>query len=165
MTTVTSSPTKSTSSIIERSGPQPLSVVIAFGSNLGPRRYQLLRALTEVGKVVRLVCVSEIVESDAIDAPPGAPPFLNMVAVASSTLPKAELMAHLLRIERALGRVRGVRNASRTIDLDLILCSAERQRSAKLTVPHPRAHRRSFVMEPLRQCSPALASAVLRAAS
>ena len=164
MTTVTSFPTKSTSTITEREG-QPHSVVIAFGSNLGPRRYNILRALSEVGKVVRLVCVSEIAESAAVDAPAGSPPFLNMIATASSTLPAEDLMEHLLRIERELGRVRSVKNAARTIDLDLILCSAERARTTTLALPHPRAHRRAFVMEPLRACSPALADAVLRAAS
>ena len=140
-------------------------MVIAFGSNLGPRRYNLLRAAREVGRVVRLVCVSDIMESDAVGAPPGSPPFLNMIATASSTLEPAELMEHLLRIERELGRVRGVKNAARTIDLDLILCSAERERTKALTLPHPRAHDRAFVMEPLRACSPALAEAVLRAVS
>lgn len=139
--------------------------MIAFGSNLGPRRYNLLRALREVGKVVRLVCVSEIIESAAVDAPPGSPPFLNMIATASSTLAATELMKQLLRIERELGRVRGVRNAPRTIDLDLILCSAERTWTTALALPHPRAHRRAFVMDPLRTCSPALADALLRAAS
>jgi 2-amino-4-hydroxy-6-hydroxymethyldihydropteridine diphosphokinase len=140
-------------------------VVIAFGSNLGPRRYNLLRAAREVGKVVRLVCVSEIMESAAVGAPPGSPPFLNMIATASSILAPTVLLEHLLRIERELGRVRGVRNAARTIDLDLILCSAERKRTTKLTLPHPRAQDRAFVMEPLRACSPALADAVLRASS
>ena len=141
----------------------PLSVVIAFGSNLGPRLYHLHRAVHEVGKVVDLVCVSAPMETDAVDAPAGSPPFLNLVATGCSSLTPSELMGRLLEVERRLGRVRGLRNAPRTIDIDLILCSAWRVRGKDVTLPHPRAHRRAFVMAPLQTCSPALAAAVTRA--
>ena len=144
----------------------PVSVVIAFGSNLGPRRLNLLRALREAGTVVRLVCVSPIIETDAVDAPPGSPPFLNMVATGWTRLAARDLVVRLLAIERALGRTRrGPRNAPRTIDIDLILCGAEREHSEALTLPHPRAASRAFVMEPLKACAPSLAKALLRSGS
>ena len=137
-------------------------MVIAFGANLGPRKVTLLRAVHEVGKIVRLVCVSPLVETAAVDAPPGSPPFLNAVATGWTSLTASELVIELLAIEQRLGRVRrGPRNAPRTIDIDLILCSATRTRTAQLTLPHPRAASRAFVVEPLRACSPALARALL----
>jgi 2-amino-4-hydroxy-6-hydroxymethyldihydropteridine diphosphokinase len=102
--------------------------------------------------VVRVVRVSTIHESEAVDAPPGSPPFLNLVLIGTSTLPPTELLARLLDIEKRLGRTRrGVRNEPRIIDIDLILHGATRMRTRTLTLPHPRAHEREFVMGPLRE--------------
>ena len=144
----------------------PASVVVAFGSNLGSRQLNLLRALREVGNIVRLVCVSPIIETEPVDAPSGSPPFLNMVATGWTHLAARDLVLKLLAIEQSLGRTRrGPRNAPRTIDIDLILCGGERQRSAALTLPHPRAASRTFVMDPLNACAPALANALLRTAN
>lgn len=151
---------RSTSIITDRA---PASVVIAFGSNLGARRLNLLRAVHEVGKVVRLVCVSPIIDTEPVDAPAGSPRFLNMIAVGFAKSPARELVRQLLEIEQRLGRMRsGPRNAPRTIDIDLILCGATRARSADLTLPHPRAAGRAFVIDPLRACSPLLADALKR---
>ena len=142
----------------------PASVVIAFGSNLGARRLNLLRAVREVGKVVRLVCVSPIIETEPVDAPPGSPRFLNMVAPGWTHLAAQELVVRLLAIEQTLGRTRrGPRNAPRSIDIDLILCGGTRARTPALTLPHPRAASRAFVMEPLNACAPALAKALAKA--
>lgn len=122
-----------------------------------------MRAVAEVGKIVRLVRISPVIETAAVDAPVGSPPFLNMVATAWTTCSAHSLVVELLAIERRLGRVRrGPRNAPRTIDIDLILYSAVRTWTPQLTLPHPRAASRAFVLEPLRACSPALAAALLR---
>jgi len=112
---------------------------------------------------VRTVCVSTIEETEAVDAPPGSPRFLNLVIVGHTTLGPTALLAEMLALETRLGRVRsGVRNAPRVIDLDLILHGATRMRTGRLTLPHPRAATRSFVMEPLRQCNPAAAELLNR---
>lgn len=140
----TSSRTKSTSSTIS-------SVVIALGSNLGNRRYNLLRAVHALGDVVRIVRVSSIIETEPVDAPP--PRYLNMVVTGYTALSPEALLDELLAIERRLGRVRReVRNEPRVIDLDLILHGPRRRRTRRLTLPHPRALQRAFVMEPLSEC-------------
>src|SRR5687767_5515150 len=101
--TSTSSPTKSTS-------PTICFVVIALGSNLGDRRYNLLRAVDALGEVVRVVRISSIHETEPVDAPP--PRFLNMVLTGYTSLDPEELLEALLEIEARLGRVRrGIRNA------------------------------------------------------
>ena len=103
-----------------------------------------------IGKVVRVVRVSSIVETEPVDAPP--PRYLNLVLTGYTSLGPEELLDHLLAIEMNLGRVRpSRRNAPRVIDIDLIAHGGHRRASAFLTLPHPRAHRREFVMEPLAE--------------
>lgn len=129
------------------------TVVIALGSNLGNRRRNLLRAIEALKGVVSLVRISSIVETDPVDAPP--PKYLNMVVVGQTRLRPEALLDALLAIEKRLGRRRPApQNAPRTIDLDLILYDAVRMRTPKLTLPHPRAAGRDFVMRPLREVWP-----------
>jgi 2-amino-4-hydroxy-6-hydroxymethyldihydropteridine diphosphokinase len=142
--TSTSSPTISAST--------PETVVIALGSNLGDRAYFLRRAIHELRDIVRVVRVSSIHETEPVNAPPGSPPFLNMAVAGYTRVPPLALLDALLAIERRLGRVRGnVRNAPRTIDLDLIFYGARRMHTRALTLPHPRWREREFVLAPLRE--------------
>lgn len=127
----------------------PSTVVVALGSNLGDRRRYLARAVDELRRVISVVRVSSIIETDPVDAPP--PKFLNMVVVGYTDLSPEALLDALQKIETRLGRRRTTRNAPRVIDLDLILHSANRRRSARLTLPHPRYREREFVMRPLRE--------------
>jgi 2-amino-4-hydroxy-6-hydroxymethyldihydropteridine diphosphokinase len=127
----------------------PYTVVIALGSNLGDRRRYLRRAVEELRRVISVVRVSSIIETDPVDAPP--PRFLNMVVVGHTRLSPEALLDALLEIETRLGRRRTTRNAPRVIDLDLILHSAHRRRTERLTLPHPRYRERDFVMRPLRE--------------
>jgi 2-amino-4-hydroxy-6-hydroxymethyldihydropteridine diphosphokinase len=127
------------------------SVVIALGSNLGDRRLHLARAVDALRREIGVVRVSSIHETDPVDAPPGSPPFLNTVVVGHTSLAPLALLDVLQGIETKLGRRRGVRNAPRTIDLDLILYGATRMRTKRLTLPHPRYREREFVLAPLRE--------------
>jgi 2-amino-4-hydroxy-6-hydroxymethyldihydropteridine diphosphokinase len=128
------------------------TVVIALGSNLGDRRYHLLRAIHELRSAVRVVRVSSLHETAPVDAPPGSPPFLNAVLTGYTALEPLALLDELLAIEKRLGRVRrGIRNEPRVIDLDLILHGAARLRTRRLTLPHPRAREREFVLTPMRE--------------
>jgi 2-amino-4-hydroxy-6-hydroxymethyldihydropteridine diphosphokinase len=124
------------------------SVAIALGSNLGNRQWYLRRATEELRGVISVVRVSPVIETEPVDAPP--PRFLNMVVVGHTTRTPEQLLEALEKIEFRLGRRRSVRNAPRVIDLDLILYSARMQRTATLTLPHPRYLQREFVMKPLR---------------
>ena len=130
----------------------PYTVAIALGSNLGDRRWYLRRAVNELRRVISVVRVSSIIETEPVDAPP--PKFLNMVVVGHTRLSPEQLLDELQQIETRLGRRRSIRNAPRVIDLDLILHSAHRRRNEHLTLPHPRYRQREFVMRPLREVWP-----------
>lgn len=128
--------------------PQP--VVIALGSNLGDRGYELRRSIHELGRVVRIVRTSPVIETAPVGAPPGSGDFLNMVVAGWTRLEPQQLLEALHEIEQGRRRVRRVSNAPRRIDLDLILYGAHLIRSEELQVPHPRFREREFVMQPLR---------------
>src|ERR1700682_2824795 len=101
--------------------------------------------------------LSQIYETEAVETF-AQPAFLNMVAeLPGNTLPRpGELLARLLRIEYSLGRTRDADMAPRTMDLDLLLDANETSDTQFLTLPHPRLHRRSFVLVPLNELAPTL---------
>ena len=93
-------------------------------------------------------------ETEPVDCPPGSPPFINAVValVPRDNETPESLLARLHEIEAEFGRARtGVRNAPRPLDLDLIVFGEEVRTSPDLLLPHPRAHLRRFVLEPLRE--------------
>lgn len=128
-------------------------VVVALGANLGDREATLRDAVAELAahRLVRLLAASPIVETPALK-PDGvddsAPAYLNAVVELSTALPPQALLAELQRIEAAHGRTREVRWGDRTLDLDLIAYGDERFEEPGLTVPHPRAAERAFVLAP-----------------
>jgi 2-amino-4-hydroxy-6-hydroxymethyldihydropteridine diphosphokinase len=136
----------------------PERAFVALGSNLGDRRAQLdgaLRALRAT-RGVRVVAASDWVETEPVGGPPRQGPYLNGVVELETTLEPRALLARLLEIERAAGRVRvaGVRDAPRTLDLDLLLHGERRVEEPDLLVPHPRMEERVFVLQPLAQLAP-----------
>lgn len=92
---------------------------------------------------------------------PSAPGFVNGVALVGTDLSPADTLAALHAIERAFGRARGETNAPRTLDLDLIAHGRAVSDDAGLTLPHPRAHERLFVMGPLAEIAPTWTHPVL----
>jgi 2-amino-4-hydroxy-6-hydroxymethyldihydropteridine diphosphokinase len=84
------------------------------------------------------------------------PDFINAVIALDTRLPARELLDELFRVEGEFGRVRSVRNAPRTLDLDLILYDDLVQDDPELTLPHPRMHERAFVLAPLAEIAPGL---------
>ena len=132
--------------------PTSSTVVIALGSNLGDRRWYLRRAIDELRRVISIVRVSPIIETEPVDAPP--PKFLNAVVLGHTHLSPEELLDALQAIETRLGRRRTTRNAPRVIDLDLILHGVNVRHTRRLTLPHPRYREREFVMRPLREIWP-----------
>ena len=132
----------------------PVSAWIGLGANLGDRLATLRTALSAVGALpgTRVQGVSSLYGSAPVDA--GGPDYLNAVAQVQTTLAPHALLAQLQAIEQAAGRERPYRNAPRTLDLDLLLYGDGRIDSPALTLPHPRAHERSFVMLPLAEIAP-----------
>lgn len=128
---------------------------IAFGSNLGDREKNIRGAYEALSLVpgVRCEALSDLYETE----PWGVteqPMFLNACARVSTDRPPEMLLGSLLGIEAAFGRVRGVKNGPRILDLDLLLYEGETRDTPALTLPHPRMLERAFVLEPLLDVSP-----------
>lgn len=133
--------------------------VVAFGANLGDRRATVLagvRALADADGV-EVTAVSDVIETVAL-RPHGedrdAPGYLNGIALLRTTLAPEELLALLHRIESDHGRVRAERWGDRTLDLDLVDFDGEVRDDPALTLPHPRAAERDFVLRPWAQIAP-----------
>ena len=90
------------------------------------------------------------------------PPYINGVARLAGEIDPFELLAALQKIERDAGRQRGVVNAARTLDLDIIDFGGQVVQSSNLVLPHPRAHERAFVLRPLLDVYPGWIHPVLQ---
>ncbi len=128
----------------------PVRAVVALGSNLDGPEARVRRAFEEVGRLpsTRLLARSALYRS----APVGfldQPAFVNACALVETALGPRELLEALLAIERGHGRVRDVPNGPRTLDLDIVLYGDLAMHEHGLTLPHPRAHERAFVLAPL----------------
>jgi 2-amino-4-hydroxy-6-hydroxymethyldihydropteridine diphosphokinase len=125
---------------------------VGLGANLGDRE----AAIRQAAELLGAVRLSSIRETE----PWGyeeQPRFLNAVAELETQLGPRVLLDRLVEIERGLGRTRdGPRWGPRTIDLDLLVYGDEVIDEPGLTVPHPRLHERSFVLEPLAELDPEL---------
>ncbi|HNS44988.1 MAG TPA: 2-amino-4-hydroxy-6-hydroxymethyldihydropteridine diphosphokinase, partial [Alphaproteobacteria bacterium] len=102
----------------------------------------------------RLVSVSNLYLSAPVPYTPYQSWFCNAVVRIESALSPQDLMDRLLCLEEYFGRVRGVPNAARTLDLDLLDYSGEIIREDGLELPHPRMTERAFVLYPLRDIAP-----------
>lgn len=139
------------------SGMRPLSTaVFAVGSNLGDRAEYLQSAVDALASTpdVIIVDVSPVYETVAVGAPAGSPDFLNLVVVTETTQPARVLLERAHAIEAAHGRVREEVNGPRTLDVDLIIVGRAVNNSPELTLPHPRAHERAFVLAPWADIDP-----------
>ncbi len=124
-------------------------VVLSIGSNLGDRLAQLRSVVDGLGDAV--VAVSPIYETDPWGEVEQGP-FLNAVLIADDPARDGQAWLRTAQeFERAAGRVRGQRWGPRTLDVDLIACYGETEvlaRDPNLTLPHPLAHLRAFVLVP-----------------
>jgi len=131
---------------------------IALGANLQDPEGQVRQAFEELDLLpaTRVVARSSLYRT----APVGLteqPAFVNAVAVVETELPPRALLVELLSIERRHGRQRDVPNGPRTLDLDILLYGDLQHHEAGLTIPHPRAHERAFVLAPLAEAWPGAA--------
>ncbi|WP_446666147.1 2-amino-4-hydroxy-6-hydroxymethyldihydropteridine diphosphokinase [Flexivirga sp. B27] len=136
-------------------------VVIALGANLGDRVATLSAAVRALGRVegLQLIEVSGLYETAPVGGPE-QPDYLNAVAVGETRLAPWTLLDRLHEIEAGRGRTREIRWGARTLDLDLIQVgdpAAGTELSLdtdELTLPHPRAHERAFVLAPWLAADP-----------
>jgi 2-amino-4-hydroxy-6-hydroxymethyldihydropteridine diphosphokinase len=95
------------------------------------------------------VAVSSVYETTPVDAPDGSPEFLNAILLVDTTLRPSTLLDRVQAVEDAFGRERPEQqNAPRTLDIDLVSVGDLRVNDDDLTLPHPRAHERAFVLVP-----------------
>lgn len=129
-------------------------VVLALGGNMGDVPAHFASALHEV---TRQYCTL-IACSALYRTPPWGktdqPDFLNMAAHLTTSLSAHELLAVCLKIEQSHGRQRGEKWGPRTLDLDIIDFDGCQMQDADLTLPHPRAHERAFVLVPMAEIAP-----------
>ena len=126
-------------------------VVVSIGSNLGDRIGALQGAVNALADTpdVWLTSISSVYETEPVDAPEGSKNYLNAIVLLDTTLPAHRLMERALTIEVAFDRERNdVRNAPRTLDIDLIQIGDRRANDDMLVLPHPRAAERGFVLIP-----------------
>jgi 2-amino-4-hydroxy-6-hydroxymethyldihydropteridine diphosphokinase len=127
----------------------PVTAVVALGANLGDRLATLQSALDDLAgfEGVRLREVSPIVETVPVGGP-HQPDYLNAVLLVETTLSPLELLAACQQVENEHGRTRTVRWGARTLDLDVITYDALIAATPELSLPHPRAGERAFVLDP-----------------
>jgi 2-amino-4-hydroxy-6-hydroxymethyldihydropteridine diphosphokinase len=139
--------------------------VLALGGNLGHRLENIQAALDALVDTPGLdvEAISPVYETEPFGGAPGVPDsvdlsrqpkYLNAVAVVSTDLPPHTLLERAQAIEQALHRVRDEPWGARTIDVDIVSYDDLISHDTKLTVPHPRAHERAFVLVPWKDLEP-----------
>jgi 2-amino-4-hydroxy-6-hydroxymethyldihydropteridine diphosphokinase len=124
--------------------------ILALGSNLGERNDTLSTAVADLvdPPEVRLLGVSPVVQTKAVGGPVGQPDFLNMVMAVETTLTPLELLKHCNDVEEKHHRTREVPWGPRTLDVDIVVFGDLVSDDPILTIPHPRAAERAFVLYP-----------------
>ena len=131
-----------------------MRVVIALGANLGEPRAQLEEAIEALRKVIKIEAISSFYETKPFKVNEEQPNYINAVLIGETMLEAEQLMKELLAIEERIGRKRSTLNAARLIDLDIIDYQRMVINSENLTLPHPRAYEREFVLRPWIEIDP-----------
>ncbi|MFK0073399.1 2-amino-4-hydroxy-6-hydroxymethyldihydropteridine diphosphokinase [Arthrobacter woluwensis] len=130
--------------------------VLALGSNLGERQGTLSAAVADLVNhpAVHLVDISPVIQTKAVGGPEDQPDYLNMVLAVDTELEPLDLLAHCQAVEQMHHRVREVRWGPRTLDVDVIVFGDVQSDDPVLTLPHPRAAERAFVLVPWAAMDP-----------
>lgn len=136
----------------------PKRAVISLGSNLGNRLETLQGAIDALEDTpgTRVKAVSGVYETEPWGVPAGAtqPTYFNAVVLVRTTLPPSSLLERAQAIEEAFERVRDSRWGPRTLDVDIVAYQGVVSDDPALTLPHPRAHERAFVLVPWHDVEP-----------
>ena len=124
-----------------------------LGANIGGPKANLDLAVALLREATDVIAVSSYLQTKPVGGPE-QPDYLNAVAIVESELPAKDLLAVLNGIETAMGRTREIHWGPRVIDLDLIQYGGLLVSDEKLTLPHPRAHERRFVLAPWFEIEP-----------
>jgi len=136
-------------------------VYLALGTNMGNRLANLKAAVNNLSPQMNLKERSSVYET-----PPWGftdqPAFLNQVVMVETYLEPEPLLRHVKRLESALGRVPSFENGPRLIDIDILFFDDQIIDTVSIAVPHPRLHKRAFVLVPLAEIAPEFEHPVLR---
>lgn len=135
----------------------PKWAVVALGSNLGNRLETLQGAVDALGDTpgLRIKGVSPVYETEPWGVDPGSQPaYFNAVVVLKTTLPPSSLLERAHAVEEAFHRVREEHWGPRTLDVDIVSYADVVSDDPQLTLPHPRAHERAFVLAPWHDLDP-----------
>ncbi|MFE0810256.1 2-amino-4-hydroxy-6-hydroxymethyldihydropteridine diphosphokinase [Streptomyces sp. NPDC058794] len=135
----------------------PKRAVVALGANLGNRLETLQGAIDALEDTpgVRVKGVSPVYETEPWGvAPDSQPSYFNAVVILKTTLPPSSLLERAHAVEEAFHRVRDERWGPRTLDVDIVAYADVVSDDPQLTLPHPRAHERAFVLAPWHDVDP-----------
>jgi len=130
-----------------------MKAVVSLGANIGDLKANLDLAVALLREATDVIAVSSYLQTKPVGGPE-QPDYLNAVAIVESELPAKDLLAVLNGIETAMGRTREIHWGPRVIDLDLVQYGGLLVSDEKLTLPHPRAHERRFVLAPWFEIEP-----------
>jgi 2-amino-4-hydroxy-6-hydroxymethyldihydropteridine diphosphokinase len=130
-----------------------MKAVVSLGANIGDPKANLDLAVALLREATEVIAISSYLQTKPVGGPE-QPDYLNAVAIIESELPAKDLLAVLNGIETAMGRTRDIHWGPRVIDLDLIQYGGLLVSDEKLTLPHPRAHERRFVLAPWFEIEP-----------
>lgn len=128
---------------------------LALGSNLGDRMAHLRQAVADLPRPIRC---SKVYETAPIDTPEGSGSFLNAVVEVDLEADPVPLIRLVRRLEATAKRERNRVNGPRTLDVDVIYVTGMASEDPEMIVPHPRCRGRAFVIVPLSDLDPELAS-------
>jgi 2-amino-4-hydroxy-6-hydroxymethyldihydropteridine diphosphokinase len=134
-----------------------MRAVLSLGSNLGNSAEILSSAAEALNEVSEVIALSSFYQTRPVGGPP-QPDFMNAIIIIETNLEPEELLLVAQAIEGAHGRERNentVKWGPRFLDIDLIKCDEMLINSPDLTIPHPRAHEREFVLRPWNEIDPA----------
>ncbi len=130
-----------------------MKAVVALGANLEIPEEAIELALGLLREATDVLGVSSFYKTKPVGGPP-QPDYVNAVCILESDLPAMDLLHVLQGIEKSMGRVRTEHWGPRVIDLDLITYGEILSKDNELTLPHPRAHERAFVLQPWLEIDP-----------
>jgi 2-amino-4-hydroxy-6-hydroxymethyldihydropteridine diphosphokinase len=127
---------------------------LLLGSNIGDRQQKILQAINHIEKKIGKIVRQSHLYQTAAWGKTNQPDFLNQVIIVETKLDAEKIMQLILLIEEKLGRIRTVKNAARTIDIDILFFNKEIMNQKNLIIPHPEIQNRRFVLIPLNELSP-----------
>lgn len=142
--------------------PSMNQVYLITGGNTGNRKKNINKAAVEIeNKIGTILQKSSIYETESWGIS-GQPAFYNQVLKVGTALSAKEIMKIILQIEQQMGRVRTFKNASRTIDIDILFFNDEIINTPDVVVPHKEIANRRFVLMPLNELSPEMKHPILK---